>query len=53
MLALASISLVRESSRSGGRDVHEYWWVGDVSVVEHGTRSEADAIWFDPKVHMA
>jgi len=44
MLAPASISLARESSRSGGKSVHEYWWVGDVSVVEHDTRSEADVV---------
>ena len=44
MLAHAIISLARESSRRGGKDVHEYWWVGDVSVVEHDTRGEADVI---------
>ena len=52
MLAHASISLVRESSRSGEKDVRVCWWVGDVSVVEYGMWSEACMIYFDPKVHM-
>ena len=53
MLAHASISLARESSRRGGKDVSEHWCAEDVSDVEHKAQSEADLKCFDPEVHMA